>query len=133
MNLQQLFSKVARAGARPLLALWMLVAVCAPFVHAAAEIGQHEECSQEMCKRSGKCCCRRNNAGKPHFSTRGICRAGGAQLPGSSTPVAAILSAIQLLPGLVPAAAELPFLAELATPGSTVSILRFQRPPPRSL
>jgi hypothetical protein len=128
----RLSNMAARTIAKYILALFMLLAMGAPYVHAAAEFGEHEQCSMEMCKRSGKCCCRRTNAGKPHFSSQDICQSRGAQLPQASSPVAAILSNTAAPAGLE-SVAELAVTSEVAAPGAPVSILRFQRPPPRSL
>jgi hypothetical protein len=125
--MQRLVNMTARTLARHFLALFVLLALGAPYVHA----GQHEQCSMEMCKRTGKCCCRRANAGKPHFSSQDVCHSSGAQLPEATSPVAAILSGMRAVAGLAPAA-ELSIAVEVAAPGAAVSILRFQRPPPQS-
>lgn len=121
-----------RSIAKYFLALLLNFAVCAPYAHAALEFGHQEECSMELCKRTGKCCCRQSNAGKPHLETSNHCRSTGAQLPGGSSPVAAILAHTHVLAGLVPTT-ELFIAIEVVTPAARVSILRFQRPPPQSV
>jgi hypothetical protein len=128
----RLLNMTARTLARHFLAVFMLVAMGAPYVHAAAEFGEHEQCSMEMCKRTGKCCCRRANAGKPHFSPQDVCHSSGAQLPLASSGAAAILSETCALVGLAPVA-ELTAIPEVTAPGVSFSILRFQRPPPQLL
>src|SRR3569832_1608721 len=83
-----------------ILALLMLFAVCAPYVHAAAEIGEHERCSMEMCRRTGKCCCRQNHLGKPHWGSRDVCHQGSSQLPRTISPVAVLSAEAHRLHGL---------------------------------
>lgn len=121
-----------RSIAKHLLALFMLFAVCAPYAHAALEFGHQEECSMELCKRTGKCCCRVSNAGKPHLESSNHCRTAGAQISGSSTLYAAILSPARVHAALA-VTAGISVAVESSAPSAPVSILRFQRPPPQSV
>ncbi len=123
---------VLRSIAKHLLALFLLLAIGAPYVHAAMEFGHQEECSMEMCKRTGKCCCRQSNAGKPHLESSNQCRSTGAQLPGTYSPAVAILARTYVPLGLV-LAASISGAIEAPIPSILVSILRFQRPPPQSV
>lgn len=125
----RLLNMAVRTVAKNFLALFLLFAVCAPYVHGAIEIIRHEECGMESCKRAGKCCCRRTNPGKPHWNSQDICHTGGAQLAGISAPVAAVLGQTHRVEGLT-RMAELFVPATAAVPVHPIAIVRFQRPPP---
>ena len=126
--MQRLLNMAARFRIRYVLAFLMLFAVCAPYVHAAVEMGEHEHCSMEMCKRSGKCCCRQNHLGKPHWGNKDVCHQSSAQLPNSS-PVAVLSFEAHRLEGLTLIAE--PVIPEaIAKPAAPLAILAFQRPPP---
>jgi len=124
---------VACSIAKSILASLLLMAVCAPYVHAAVEMGEHEECSMEMCKRAGKCCCRRTNPGKPHWTAQDLCHRGLAQLPGVFTGSAAELPESRVPAHLVPTATDPVPPSEVLLPAALQAIVRYQLPPPKSL
>ncbi len=128
----RLLNMTARTFAKHFLALFMLFAVCAPYVHAAVEMGQHEECGMEMCKRAGKCCCRRTVPGKPHWVAQDICHSGAAQIPGVFTSPAAVLSAANDVARPTQVATTPVPLQRVTVPAALLAIIRFQRPPPSS-
>jgi len=129
----RLYNMAVRTLAKYFLALFLLLSVCAPYVHAAVEMGEHEPCSMEMCKRTGKCCCRQNNAGKPHWSAQDVCHSGCSQAPGRFSSPAAVLSAGKSFVSFTPVAMDSAVLPEVIVPAAFRSIVRFQRPPPRSV
>jgi hypothetical protein len=118
-----------RTIARHLLALLLLLAVCVPYVHAAAEFGQHPECSMEMCKRTGKCCCRLANAGKPHLEARDLCGSHGAQVAARQLDALAVPSGPRLIHALT-VVTDLPPSPAEREPRELFTMIHFQRPPP---
>jgi hypothetical protein len=129
--MQRLLNIAAHILARNVLAFLMLFAVCAPYVHAAAEIGEHEHCSMEMCKRTGKCCCRQSHLGKPHWGSKDVCHPGTSQVPRTISPDAVVAAEAHRVHGLAliaePAVAHV-----VASPANPLAVVRFQRPPPSS-
>ena len=130
--MQRLTNMAARLLARNLLAFLMLFAVCAPYLHAAAEIGKHEQCSMEMCKRTGKCCCRQNNIGKPQWGSMDVCHPGSSQLPRTISPDATLSAEAHRLHGLA-LIAKFAVADSVVKPVAPLTLVRFQRPPPSSL
>ena len=128
----RLYNMAVRTLAKHFLALFLLLSVCAPYVHAAVEMGEHEECSMEMCKRTGKCCCRQNNVGKPHWSAQDACHPGATWLPGTSASPVAMLSISTALIGLTPVAADPVAPSVVIVPAALLARVGYQRPPPRS-
>jgi hypothetical protein len=110
------------------LALLMLVSIADPYAHAALEIAGHQQCGMEMCKRAGKCCCRRSTPGKPHWDGKDICHHGSAQPPAIISP-ASVPEPLTIGPTLEETHALT--LAISITPTSTnLLVIRLQRPPP---
>jgi hypothetical protein len=111
-----------------ILGLLMLAAIAAPYAHAALEISEHEQCGMEVCKRAGKCCCRRSQPGKPHWDSKDICHHGCTQQPAVVTPAIAPepLASVTILHTT---AAPLPAIS-IALPSTGLRVTQFQRPPP---
>jgi hypothetical protein len=128
----RLLNMATRFFLKNALAFLMLFAVCAPYVHAAAEIGKHEHCSMEMCKRTGKCCCRQNHLGKPHWGSKDVCHQGASQLPRTISPVAVLSAEAHRLQGLA-LIAEFAVADTVVKPVAPLPVVDFQLPPPALL
>lgn len=130
-SLSRITARITTQILSRILGLLMLAAIAAPYAHAALEIAEHEQCGMEMCKRAGKCCCRRSTPGKLHWDAKDTCHQGTAQSPAIVSPATAPepLAIVTILH-----VTEAPLQA-IAVPcaSSDVRTTQFQRPPPELL
>lgn len=114
-----------------LIALLLLLAVCAPYA-AAAMPHAHEECGMEMCKRSGKCCCKRPvRPGKPLWEATDPCVDSPHDASGFAGPQAEVRATAWEFGDAVVSARVA--VAYRAVGSIAVAFDLFSRPPPVSL